>query len=69
MAVALSQFTADLTAAINTRLKELGHSLPPSHISALVADIHAVIVADSGTAISGATADVGILGVPAHGKF
>lgn len=67
--VSLTQFTADLTAAVSARLTELGHNLSPSHISALVADIEAVIIADSGTAVSGSTADKPQLGVCAHQKF
>jgi len=68
--MAYTQTTQDLTAALTTRLNELGHAMSPSHVQALVADILNVCgVTDNANVASHTATDTALLEAPAHNKF
>lgn len=69
MAAPLSTTGQAVSAALSLRLVELGHALSPSHLASLVADVMAVINANSGTVVADSAADATAYKAPAHGKF
>jgi hypothetical protein len=69
MASPYTQTAQDISAAVNLRLLELGHNLSPSHQTAILYDIIAVLQTDNATIVADAATDSVKYKPPPHTKF